>query len=184
MSASELRAALDQARQALFLADQRCAAAPALGQPRTPDAIDPTTLIDVVDELTHSTIFLHQLLHHLRHRATRAADHPDYPDPVREAVGQFAVALRDTARLVGGAVKAAHQVREHARVLADTARGSTKCPECGEPAIRATPTDLTPIQRQQGIRASHAHRDRSQLCPIVGDTGYEPAQPVPLTVTL
>jgi hypothetical protein len=51
------------------------------------------------------------------------------------------------------------------------------CPECGEPAHRGTPTDLTPMQRTAGIRPRYRHADGSQLCPVVGPHGYQPAPP-------
>ena len=56
------------------------------------------------------------------------------------------------------------------------------CPECGEPAHRGTPTDLTPTQRTAGIRPRYRHADGSQLCPVVGTDidgtgGYQPASP-------
>jgi hypothetical protein len=51
------------------------------------------------------------------------------------------------------------------------------CPECGEPAHRGTPTDLTPMQRTAGIRPRYRHADGTQLCPVVGPDGYQPAPP-------
>ena len=51
------------------------------------------------------------------------------------------------------------------------------CPECGEPAHRGTPTDLTPMQRTAGIRPRYRHADGTQLCPVVGPHGYQPAPP-------
>ena len=61
------------------------------------------------------------------------------------------------------------------------------CPECGEPAHRGTPTDLTPTQRTAGIRPRYRHADGTQLCPVVGTNidgtaidgtgGYQPASP-------
>lgn len=53
------------------------------------------------------------------------------------------------------------------------------CPECGEDAVKRTPTDLTPQQEHDSRRRPwFAHRDGTQLCPVVGPYGYEPAQPV------
>jgi hypothetical protein len=51
------------------------------------------------------------------------------------------------------------------------------CPECGEPAHRGVPTDLTPMQRTAGIRPRYRHADGTQLCPVVGPDGYQPAPP-------
>ena len=51
------------------------------------------------------------------------------------------------------------------------------CPECGEPAHRGTPTDLTPTQRTAGTRPRYRHADGTQLCPVVGPHGYQPAPP-------
>ncbi|MEO6088879.1 MAG: hypothetical protein ABIQ18_37790 [Umezawaea sp.] len=57
------------------------------------------------------------------------------------------------------------------------ARAVRKCPECGEPALPKTPQDLTPIQKRAKRKPAWSHRDGSQLCPVVGRDGYEPAQP-------
>ena len=56
------------------------------------------------------------------------------------------------------------------------------CPECGEPAHRGTPTDLTAMQRTAGIRPRYRHADGTQLCPVVGTDidstgGYQPGPP-------
>ena len=51
------------------------------------------------------------------------------------------------------------------------------CPECGEPAHRGTPTDLTPIQRSAAVPPRYRHGDGTQLCPVVGPHGYQPAPP-------
>ena len=47
------------------------------------------------------------------------------------------------------------------------------CPECGEKAIAARPQDLTPSQKPNP--QEHAHSDGTQLCPVMGRDGYEPA---------
>lgn len=52
------------------------------------------------------------------------------------------------------------------------------CPECGEDVVRQEPDFLTPAQRSEGLRPRYSHRDGTQLCPVVGSRGYEPAQPV------
>lgn len=52
------------------------------------------------------------------------------------------------------------------------------CPECGEDAVKRTPRDLTAQQLHEGVRPGFSHRDGTQLCPVVGDRGYEPAQPI------
>ena len=49
------------------------------------------------------------------------------------------------------------------------------CPECGEPVIPYPPLTWTPAL---GPRPAYSHRDREPLCPVPGDTGSEPAQPV------
>ncbi len=51
------------------------------------------------------------------------------------------------------------------------------CPECGEPAHRGTPTDLTPAQRSHPPLPRYRHADGTQLCPVVGPDGYRPAPP-------
>lgn len=52
------------------------------------------------------------------------------------------------------------------------------CPECGEEAIKRTPRDLTPQQQDDARRPRFSHRDGTQLCPVVGPRGYEPAESV------
>lgn len=52
------------------------------------------------------------------------------------------------------------------------------CPECGDHAYRGIPTDLTPAQRWTPVRPRHRHADGTQLCPVIGEHGYEPATPV------
>jgi hypothetical protein len=51
------------------------------------------------------------------------------------------------------------------------------CPECGEDAITRAPCDLTPVQKARGDRPRFAHRDGTQLCPVVGPSGYRPTAP-------
>jgi hypothetical protein len=51
------------------------------------------------------------------------------------------------------------------------------CPECGEPAHPGTPTDLAATQRTAGIRPRYRHADGTQLCPVLGPEGYQPAPP-------
>lgn len=52
------------------------------------------------------------------------------------------------------------------------------CPECGEPAHRGIPTDLTPVQRTAAGLPRYCHADGTQLCPVLGPGGYQPAAPV------
>lgn len=52
------------------------------------------------------------------------------------------------------------------------------CPVCSEPVIQRVPRDLTPQQRTTGTTLRHSHRDGTQLCPVMGRDGYEPAEPV------
>ena len=58
------------------------------------------------------------------------------------------------------------------------------CPECGETAILAMPTDLTPTQRQHPPYPRWRHLDGTQLCPMIGDHGYEPADAVAATTDI
>ena len=57
------------------------------------------------------------------------------------------------------------------------------CPECGEEAVHRPPNDLAPWLREC-ISAGRlpapewSHLDGEPLCPVMGDHGYEPAQPV------
>ena len=51
------------------------------------------------------------------------------------------------------------------------------CPECGEPAHRGTPTDLSAIRRALPPLPRYRHADGTQLCPVMGPHGYQPAPP-------
>ncbi|HEX5402538.1 MAG TPA: hypothetical protein VFX16_09580 [Pseudonocardiaceae bacterium] len=179
MSAQHLLDTLSAARHSLYQATQAAAPAQAAAT-----AIDAATLVSLVDEITHITISTHQLWHSLRRRAHHAADNEQLPDAVRDALTEFGERARHTARQAHSTVNSAQQARYTAHVLRDAVQGLKKCPQCGELAMRAVPTDLTAQQRTEGLKPSHAHHDRTQLCPVVGDNGYEPAQPVPATFTL
>lgn len=51
----------------------------------------------------------------------------------------------------------------------------TTCPECGEPARAEHPTTW---DYRWGPAPDFAHLDGEPLCPVIGDTGYEPADAV------
>lgn len=59
---------------------------------------------------------------------------------------------------------------------------SMVCPECGEPVEARTPDSMTPWQAYGMTTPEYAHLDGEPLCPVVGEHGYEPAQPVPAGV--
>jgi hypothetical protein len=91
-------------------------------------------------------------------------------------------AHHDTERATVQAARSAHSLRRNlatAQTCAEQARAAAvrKCPECGEAAIPQTPHDLTPGQRRATRKPAWSHRDGTQLCPVVGRDGYEPAQP-------
>lgn len=48
------------------------------------------------------------------------------------------------------------------------------CPVCGEPATTRPPVNWTPAW---GPRPNASHLDGEPLCPVVGERGYQPAQP-------
>ena len=50
------------------------------------------------------------------------------------------------------------------------------CPVCGEPAVRRPPTSWQP---SAGRRPDCSHPDGEPLCPVIGEGGYWPADPVP-----
>lgn len=52
------------------------------------------------------------------------------------------------------------------------------CPECGEPAQAKPPTSGFPFAAHNMTLPQHSHLDGEPLCPIMGNRGYEPAQPV------
>lgn len=54
------------------------------------------------------------------------------------------------------------------------------CPECGEPAQPVPPLYWLP---SYGPRPGWSHMDGEQLCPVMGEDGYQPAEPVPADPT-
>lgn len=52
------------------------------------------------------------------------------------------------------------------------------CPECGEPVIQRPPDDAVPWQAQGMPVPQWSHLDGSALCPVIGPSGYRPADPV------
>lgn len=56
------------------------------------------------------------------------------------------------------------------------------CPECGEPVEARTPDSMMPWQAHGMTAPEYAHPGGEPLCPVVGENGYEPAQPVPADV--
>jgi hypothetical protein len=64
---------------------------------------------------------------------------------------------------------------------AATEAGSRRCPECGEPAVRRAPSDLTPWQAHGQDQPEWSHADGSALCPVIGPDGYQPASPAHTT---
>jgi hypothetical protein len=53
-----------------------------------------------------------------------------------------------------------------------------QCPECAEPATRRSPSSWTPAW---GPAPAYSHLDGEPLCPVVGDHGYQPTEPVAIT---
>lgn len=53
------------------------------------------------------------------------------------------------------------------------------CPECGDEATHTPPEDLVPWEAHGLDRPQWSHTDRSALCPVIGPSGYQPAQPQP-----
>jgi hypothetical protein len=88
-------------------------------------------------------------------------------------------AVKDKASQATRAAIRLHNTLSTAATRAGDARlrAVRTCPECGEPALPRTPQDLTPVQRRATRKPAWSHRDGSQLCPVVGRDGYEPAQP-------
>ena len=54
-----------------------------------------------------------------------------------------------------------------------------RCPECGEDAVHQPPADPVPWQAHGLARPEWSHRDGTSLCPVIGPSGYQPAQPQP-----
>lgn len=52
------------------------------------------------------------------------------------------------------------------------------CPECGEPAQRKPPRSNVPYAAHGMATPEFSHLDGEPLCPVVGDAGYQPADPV------
>ncbi|KWX02759.1 hypothetical protein C3Y87_03955 [Carbonactinospora thermoautotrophica] len=57
--------------------------------------------------------------------------------------------------------------------------GRLVCPECGEPVQQRPPTSPTPWRANGRPVPEYSHLDGEPLCPVMGQHGYEPAQPVP-----
>ncbi len=56
------------------------------------------------------------------------------------------------------------------------------CPECGEDATHRTPwNDLTPYRAHGRTAPAWSHLDGTPLCPVLGERGYQPADPIPKT---
>ena len=56
-----------------------------------------------------------------------------------------------------------------------------ECPECGEDAVPTPATDPVPWDAHAVKQPQWSHKDGSSLCPVMGDSGYLPAQPRPRT---
>ncbi len=54
-----------------------------------------------------------------------------------------------------------------------------RCPECGENAVHQPPADLVPWQAHGIAVPEWSHGDGTSLCPVIGPSGYQPAQPQP-----
>ncbi|MGH8918119.1 MAG: hypothetical protein ACRD0H_07250, partial [Actinomycetes bacterium] len=52
-----------------------------------------------------------------------------------------------------------------------------ECPECGEDAVEQQPETLVPYSTHEIEVPRYAHSDGEPLCPVIGSSGYEPAQP-------
>ena len=113
-------------------------------------------------------------------RTVRQADAVDFRHDAGDDVALVLTAVEDgidhardlTAQTVRSLDGAWQQLSRLALDIPDLV-----CPECGEPAHRGTPTDLTPMQRTAGILPRYRHADGTQLCPVVGPDGYQPAPP-------
>lgn len=104
---------------------------------------------------------------HLANQGARASETAAYHEVKDKASHATRAAIRLHNNLSTAATRA-----EDAR-----ARAVRKCPECGEPALPKTPQDLTPIQRRAKRKPTWSHHDGTQLCPVVGRDGDQPAQP-------
>jgi hypothetical protein len=51
------------------------------------------------------------------------------------------------------------------------------CPECGEDAVRRQAAGFVPREAHGLATPAWAHIDGTSLCPVIGPSGYEPAQP-------
>jgi hypothetical protein len=146
--------------------------------------LDAAILTHVVSMVRETTATLELTLHVVWRHANTAADNEGSPAPVRDRTRALADELAAATKGARRTTRVLRGLETQAADLKAAAQDLKRCPECGEPAVRATPTDLTPLQRAQGVRPGFAHRDRTQLCPVVGTDGYEPAQPVAATFTL
>jgi hypothetical protein len=121
-----------------------------------------------------------QLAGYLQH-TTQHADPSDFRHTQAGEVSTELAALHDglveARALLDGATRQIGAAWSSLGLLALETNGLI-CPECGEPAYRGIPTDLTPAQRAAATRPRYRHADGTQLCPVLGETGYEPATPI------
>ncbi len=54
-----------------------------------------------------------------------------------------------------------------------------QCPECSDDAVLQAPSNLVPWQANGIVPPQWSHQDGTSLCPVIGEQGYEPAQPQP-----
>lgn len=67
-------------------------------------------------------------------------------------------------------------VRQPDNATAQAPPTALRCFECGEPAYRVPPVEWLV---GWGPRPDAAHGDGTPLCPVMGATGYRPADPHP-----
>ncbi|WP_199443857.1 hypothetical protein [Umezawaea beigongshangensis] len=161
------------ARDHLEVADRALTQAGNLGLHRA--GTDPIALASTTHALPHIADRLVSLIEACRNAAHRLAEQATTPAEQ--------TAHRDTEHAAYQAVRTAHSLRRTLATLAGRAQEARalavrKCPECGEAALAHTPDDLTPAQRNSRRRPAWSHRDGTQLCPVMGTGGYEPAKPV------
>lgn len=51
------------------------------------------------------------------------------------------------------------------------------CPECGDDAVEEPPQTVAPYSAHGLDVPRYAHPDGEPLCPVLGPSGYQPAQP-------
>jgi hypothetical protein len=98
---------------------------------------------------------------------------------IAQASGDVPAATRQAWQDYEAAKAAAERSYQGETEAADAAeQPATACPECRETSVNQETTDAVPWTAHGLETPQWSHEDGSSLCPVTGERGYEPAQPV------